>query len=320
MTYKEKVTNKEKVICIVGPTGIGKTKLSIALAKALKSEIINGDAIQIFKEGDILSAKPSLEEREGIVHYLLDDKDLDYKLDIASFKEEASSLITTINNKGMIPIVVGGSGLYLKALLYDYNLDQIKSKSSEIESKYQDYSNEALFDVLVNLDAQAASILHPNNRKRVLRGIDIALNNEVNKTDFINSQNKEVIYDALIIGLQLERDKLYERINYRVDVMSENGLLDEVTSLVDKYGYDKDYQLFQAIGFKEFIPYLKNESSLSEVLDKIKQNSRRYAKKQLTWFHNQMQVDWIDVDLEDFDKTIKQALLLVEEKYGKDTV
>jgi len=311
---------KEKVICIVGPTGIGKTKLSIELAKYLKTEIINGDAIQIFKEGHILSAKPSLQEQEGIVHYLLDEKELDYRLDIASFKKEASALITKINRQGMIPIVVGGSGLYLKALLYDYNLDQIQSKSQDIEIKYQNYSNEDLFDVLANLDPQAAAILHPNNRKRVLRGIDIALHNKMNKSEFIASQKKEMMYDALVIGLNMDRESLYERINLRVDKMVENGLVEEVDDLIQRYNMFSEFQLFQAIGFKEFLPYYNLEIPLNLVFDNIKQNSRRYAKKQLTWLHNQMQVTWLEVDVDHFEDTIEQAKKLVGEHYGKNTV
>lgn len=310
----------EKVICIVGPTGIGKTKLSIALAKALSTEIINGDAIQIFKEGDILSAKASLEEQDGIKHYLLDEKDLDFSLDIATFKKEASTLIQQLNARNLIPIIVGGSGLYLKALLYDYELDQIKSKSQETELKYQDYSNEELFALLESLDAKAASILHPNNRKRVLRAIDIYENNEVSKSEFINQQKHELVYDALVIGLKMERAKLYDLINQRVDKMMDLGLLQEVEQLALNYDLNSNYQLFNAIGFKEFKPYLMQKQSLQEAIDKVKQNSRRYAKKQITWFNNQMDVNWLEVDINNFDKTIEQAKELIGEHYGKNTI
>jgi tRNA dimethylallyltransferase len=297
----------DKVICIVGPTGIGKTKLSIALAHKLKTEIINGDAIQIFKEGNILSAKPSFEERENITHYLLDVKELNEKLDIASFKIEASKLISDINRRGLIPIVVGGSGLYIKALIYDYQLEQINSKSIDIEKKYQQLDNQQLYDILLELDKQAAIILHPNNRKRVLRAIDICENNNITKTDFINKQKHTLVFDALVLGLYLDRDKLYDRINKRVEAMVNDGLVDEVKSLYERFK-DNEYQLFQAIGYKELIPYFKKQMSLEECIEKIKQASRRYAKKQMTWLNNQLDVKWIDVHLDDFDKTIDYAI------------
>ena len=302
----------DKVICIVGPTGIGKTKLSIELAKFLNSEIINGDAIQVFKEVDILSAKATKDEQDQIKHHFLDYLELDQRLDIAEFRNEAITLIKKLNSENKIPIIVGGSGLYLKSLLYDYNLSEIKGRSNETEAKYQNYSNEQLYDLLVSVDSDSASILHPNNRKRVLRAIEIYEDNEIKKSDFIDRQNHEMIFDALVIGLEMPRDVLYERINKRVDLMVVNGLLEEVDYLYQNYSQN-DYQVFQAIGYKEFIPYYQNEIKLDEALEKIKQNSRKYAKKQITWFKNQMAVQWLVSNPENFDETINDAKLLVEE-------
>lgn len=301
-----------KVICIVGPTGIGKTKLSIELAKYLDTEIINGDLIQMYQKVDILSAKPSLEEQAGIKHHLLDYLALDQSYDIAQFKVDANKLIEELNKQNKIPIIVGGSGLYIKALLYDYRFDQFEQRDTKNNNKYDNYNNEELFEVLKTLDYEASQILHPNNRRRVLRAIEISEGNELNKSELLAQQKKEMVYDALVIGLQTERDKLYERINLRVDLMLKAGLLKEVETLYNNYR-NTESQAFVAIGYKELIPYLNNEMDLVDCIDKIKQNSRRYAKKQLTWFNNQMQINWIESNLDDFNQTIKQAKLLVEE-------
>ncbi|MDF9867098.1 tRNA dimethylallyltransferase [Bacilli bacterium PM5-3] len=302
----------DKVICIVGPTGIGKTKLSIELAKFLDTEIINCDAIQVFKDVNILSAKATVEEQEKIKHHLLDYLELDERLDVANFRKDASNLIKELNSKGKIPILVGGSGLYLKSLIYDYNLSEIKGRESKTIEKYQNYSNEELFSKLESIDMKAASILHPNNRKRVLRAIEIFEESNIKKSDFIEKQEHKIIFDALIIGLEMPREELYERINIRVDHMIENGLLEEVDGLYQMY-QDKDYQVFQAIGYKEFLPYYNNEMSIEESIAKVKQNSRKYAKKQITWFKNQMNVEWLLSDVNDFDKTIAQAKIIVKD-------
>ena len=302
----------DKVICIVGPTGIGKTKLSIALAHYLNTDVINGDAIQVFKEVDILSAKATKEEQDGIKHHLLDYLNVNETLDVATFKEEASTLIKNLNKEDKIPIIVGGSGLYLKSLLYDYTFDKITERQSDIITKYQNYSNEELYSYLEKIDLPAARILHPNNRKRVLRAIEIYEISKVKKSDFIAQQKHELEFDALIIGLEMPREKLYDRINLRVDKMVEDGLVTEVKNLHEKY-HDQNHQVFQAIGYKELLPFIDKEVTLSEALDKIKQNSRRYAKKQITWFKNQMDVNWIESDIENFDDTINKAKNIVKD-------
>lgn len=301
-----------KVICIVGPTGIGKTKLSIELAKYLDTEIINGDLIQMYQELDILSAKPNLNEQDGIKHHLLDYLALNQSYDIAQFKNDANKLIEKLNKQNKIPIIVGGSGLYIKALLYDYRFDQFDQRDNAISHKYQDYTNEQLFDVLVKLDYEASLKLHPNNRRRVLRAIEISESNELNKSELLAQQKQEMVYDALVIGLSTPRDKLYERINQRVDLMVDAGLVEEVKTIYNNY-HDTNSQAFVAIGYKELIPYLNNEIDLEESIASIKQNSRRYAKKQLTWFNNQMSIDWIESNFDDFNQTIVQAKKLVEE-------
>lgn len=304
----------DKVICIVGPTAIGKTKLAIELAKYFNSEIINGDAIQVYQEINIISAKPTFEEQAGIKHHLLDYLQIDQPLDVALFKQQATYLIKKLNQENKIPILVGGSGLYLKSLLYDYNLKDIKGRKDDNNLKYLELNNDELFKYLEKIDYQASLKLHPNNRKRVLRAIEIYENNQLSKSEFIALQKKHFDFDVIIIGLNLNRELLYERINQRVEHMIDNGMIDEVKYLYDKY-HEFKYQPLQAIGYPELVDYFENKVTLTEAIEKIKRNSRRYAKKQITWFTNQMEVAWLDVDLDDFSNNVKQAIKLVEEKF-----
>lgn len=306
-----------KLICIVGPTGIGKTKLSLALAHYLETEIINGDAIQIFKDVDILSAKINKEEQEGIPHYLIDELNINETFDVARFKKEATIIIDKINKKGKIPILVGGSGLYVKSLIYDYTFNQVEQRTDEFSLKYESMTNSELFEYLTSIDKESAKILHPNNRKRVLRAIEIYEVNKISKTELHNKQRKELVFNTLIIGLNTNRDILYEMINNRVDKMLTMGLLAEVQKLHTSYP-NANYQAMQAIGYKELLPYFSNEITLDEAIASIKQNSRRYAKKQLTWFKNQMCVTWLDSDVNNFDNTIKQAQKLVKDFINND--
>lgn len=310
----------EKVICIVGPTGVGKTKLSIALAKYLNTEIINGDAIQVFKEVNILSAKVTKDEMQGIKHYLIDINEIDNYYDVATFKKDASLIISELNKRNIIPIIVGGSGLYLKALLYDYNFSDVNKRDDNIALKYQDYSNEELYEHLQEIDYKASEILHPNNRKRVLRAIEIFETSGDIKTNHLEKQTHSMVYDALILGLNVERELLYERINKRVIKMIDDGLYEEVKTLYDKYNPNQ-YQALTAIGYKEWIDYFDKKIEFDKVVELIQQNSRRYAKKQMTWFRNQMDVTWIDTNYECFDKTIEEAINKVEEWLnGKNTI
>lgn len=306
----------DKVICIVGPTAIGKTSLAIALAQQFNTEIINGDAIQVYREVDIISAKATKQEQAIIKHHLLDYLDISESLDVAIFKNEATQLIKELNKNGKIPIIVGGSGLYLKSLLYDYNFTNIKGRKEEISEKYKNLNNHDLFKHLEKTDFEASLKLHENNRKRVLRAIEIYENNQISKSEFIASQKHDFVFDVLIIGLNTNREILYDRINNRVDQMIKDGMLEEARMLYNKYD-KKNYQALNAIGYKELVDYFEGISTLEQAIDKIKQNSRRYAKKQLTWFKNQMDVNWIKVDINDFSKTINQAIEMVEVKFNE---
>ncbi len=290
----------KKVIAIVGPTGIGKTKLSIEIAKKFNAEIISGDSVQIYKRLDIGSAKVTKEEMQGVRHHLVDELLPTENYTVADFQKEARKLIDKID----VPIIAGGTGLYIKSVLYDYNFSS-KPRNLEFLNKFDNYSNEELHNYLENIDPIAAKINHMNNRNRVLRAIDYFEENGHSIT--LNDNNNKEIYKSLIILLDLEREQLYNIINNRVDKMLELGLEKEVKQL-----YDEKIKI-NAIGYKEFYPYFNGEMTKSEVISNIKQNSRRLAKRQLTWFKNQENPVILDVDINNFNCVINRAIEIVEE-------
>ena len=282
----------QEIIVIVGPTGVGKTKLSIELAKRLDAEIINGDSVAIYRGLDIGSAKPTIEEREGIIHHLFDIRDVWEDYSVFDYQKDVRGLIDEINSRGKRIIIVGGTGLYIKAALYDY-----KFTEGTISNDYNDLSNEELMNKIV--DYNISFDVHINNRQRLVR----LLNKLENKEEF--SQNKdEALYPIRVIGLTTDREYLYERINKRVDLMIENGLLDEVNNL--KEFYKTSRILNSGIGYKEFASYFGGDSSLDEVIESIKQDSRRFAKRQYTFFKHQFDVEWYDVNFNDFSVTINE--------------
>lgn len=297
----------EKVIVIVGPTGVGKTKMGVALAKHFNGEVISGDSMQIYKTLDIGTAKVTNDEMEGIIHHLIDIKEPTENYSVKDFQDQVRLKIKEITNRGKLPIIVGGTGLYIKAALYDYEFGESQIDHQEYVIKYQNYSNKDLYDRLVAIDESSARALHPNNRQRVLRAIAIYESTGVKKSETLAKQKHELIYDAKFIGLTLKRDVLYERINQRVDLMMEQGLFQEIDDLMKK-NYSPELQSMKAIGYKEWFAYFKGEQSLEETLELIKKNSRNYAKRQYTWFNNQVPVKWFEVNLNNFDKTIEAVI------------
>lgn len=300
-----------KVIVIVGPTGVGKTKLSIELAKYFHSEIINGDSVQVYKELNIGSAKVKEEEKENIKHHLLDIKNIEDNYTIYDYQNDVRNKIKEFNDSNLIPIIVGGSGLYLKAALYDYKFSDEDGK----DNLYEDLSNEEVYELLMQKDEKEALKLHVNNRKRVVRALNIIEKSKTTKSDILENQNHKPIYDICFIGLTLPRDVLYERINKRVDKMIEEGLIEEVRELYNKYK-DNNYKSLQAIGYKELFSYFNNEITLEEALELIKKKSRNYAKRQYTWFNNQFNTKWFNVNLDDFDETVKEVMDYVRDYNG----
>ena len=292
------------MIVIVGPTGIGKTKLSIALAKKCNTEIISGDSVQVYKGLDIGSAKVTEEEMEGVPHHLIDLYEPDENFSVAIYQKLVRGKIDEFKAKGLTPIIVGGTGLYIKSVLYDYNFTDTK-RDPEIEEKYENLSNKELHDILKEKDFESSKNIHMNNRKRVLQAISRSFSNKVSE-----NKNKDVkLYDFTLVGLTLEREKLYNLINKRVEKMIEDGLIDEVKNL-----YDQGIQSnsVKAIGYKELYKYFEGEWTLEEAIKKIKQHSRNLAKKQFTFFSNQFDCNWIEVDVDNFDKTIQKAIEITD--------
>lgn len=301
------------VLCIVGPTAVGKTKMSIELAKQLNGEIISGDSMQIYRGMDIGTAKAIMDERQGIPHHLIDEKNPDEPYSVAAFQQTVRAKIEEIKSRGKLPIIVGGTGLYIKSVLYDYEFAG-ESESKEVdEAKYGHLSNEELHAKLAAVDEAGAKDIHPNNRKRVIRALEIYETSGVKKSEMIEKQEHKMIYDACLIGLTDDRNVLYDRINKRVDTMYETGLVEEVKALFDE-GIPAESQSIRAIGYKELYDYFKGLISLEESKELIKRNSRRYAKRQYTWFNNQMDVTWFKVDVQHFDKTVKEVLTYVQNK------
>ncbi|MBE6138713.1 MAG: tRNA (adenosine(37)-N6)-dimethylallyltransferase MiaA [Firmicutes bacterium] len=285
-----------RIIVIVGPTAVGKTKLSIELAKKYNGEVINADSTQIFKGLDIATAKVTEEEKQNIPHHLLDIREVTENYTVYDYQKDGRKCIETILENNKTPIIVGGTGLYLKALLYDYKFEE----EVPIINSYDNYTNEELYNKLLTVDPNTE--IHVNNRKRVVR----ALNYYEQTKEPLSTKEKtdKELYDAIYIGLTTDREKLYERINLRVDIMVENGLLDEAKKIFDSNISTK--AILTPIGYKELFPYFENKETLEFCLGRIKQNSRRYAKRQYTWFNNQMDVQWFNVDFNSFDNTIKE--------------
>ena len=284
-----------KVIVILGPTAVGKTKMSVELAKKLDGEIINADSTQVFKTLDIATAKITEEEKEGIVHHLFDIKDVEDSYTVYDYQKDCRMMIDDILKRGKTPILVGGTGLYIKAALYNYNFDEIS-----VHNDYSKYTNDELYDKLLTIDPHTE--IHKNNRKRVEHALDVY---EATGKIVGHEKSDELLYDTIFIGLTTDRDVLYDRINKRVDVMLENGLLDEAKRVYDSNIRTK--AILTPIGYKELFPYFAKEKTLEECLDLIKQNSRKYAKRQYTWFNNQMDVTWFNVDFNNFNNTITEV-------------
>jgi len=299
----------EKVIAIVGPTAVGKTKLSIELAKQLNGEVISGDAMQIYRGMDIGTAKITPLEMEGVPHHLLNEKNPDERYSVAEFQKEVRGKITEISERGKLPIIVGGTGLYVKAVLYDYEFSE---EARVAEEQYGDLTNEEVYEKLTSIDPESAKALHPNNRRRVVRALNIYCESSITKSEMLEKQEQKLIYDVTLIGLRDDRTVLYGRINDRVDNMISAGLVAEVKKLRDA-GISREAQAMQAIGYKEIYDYLDDATDLETAVELVKRNSRRLAKRQYTWFRNQMDVTWFDVNVANFAQTVVEVKRFCEE-------
>ena len=276
------------IVCIVGPTGVGKTKLSIELAKYYNGIIINADSMQIYKELNIGTAKIKEEEKEGIKHYLFDIKEPTDMYTVYDYQKDLRKLLD--NNKEKNIIIVGGTGLYIKAGLYNYIFDEDDTNNS-----YESLTNEELYNLVLKKDKN--SDIHKNNRKRMIRFL--------NKKENIKDKDT-LLYNVTFVGLTTDRETLYNRINDRVDLMIKEGLIEEVKNLYDKNIRSK--AIMTGIGYKELYEYFDGKISLEEAIELIKQRSRKYAKRQYTWFNNQMNINWFNVNFKDFNKTIEEVI------------
>lgn len=284
--------DKQKVIVVVGPTGVGKTQLSIDIAKRYGGEVISGDSMQIYRSMDIGTAKVTKEEQQGIPHHLIDIRDPDENYSAADFQADVEACVQDIAGRGKLPIIAGGTGLYIRAALYAYDFSEAKRDDSyqqQLEREAQAHGPLHLYKQLQAVDPVQAERIHPNNVRRVIRALEIFHRTGKRMSDHEETE-PDARYDAIMIGLDMERDLLYEQINLRVDKMLAEGLLEEVKRLVES-GI-QDTQSMRAIGYKEFIPYLEGKMDWEDTVDQLKQNSRRYAKRQYTWFRNKMDVDW----------------------------
>ena len=287
---------KEKVIVICGPTASGKTALSIELAKKINGEIVSCDSMQIYKDMDIGTAKPTIEEMQGIKHYMLDFVSPDERYSVADYKKQAKQAIREIIEKGKVPIVVGGTGLYVDSLIYEIEYQDIKFDEKyrkQLEERSEKEGLEVLYNEAKKIDPEAITKISQNDKKRILRILEIYNATGKNKTEQEKESRKnEVEFDYKVYAISWDREKLYDRISQRVDIMIDQGLIEEVQKIYSKY--NKFPTAMQGLGYKEVLEYLEGKCNKQEMIDKIKQETRRYAKRQLTWFRKNKQTIWLD--------------------------
>lgn len=299
---------KTKIICVVGATASGKTDLAVKLAKAVDGEIISADSMQVYKNMPIATAVATKEEQDGVVHHLVEFLDADQTFSVADFVERAKVLIDEITARGRVPIVAGGTGLFVDSLVKNISFSEVGS-NAEIRNELAEKSNEELYERLLKFDANAAEDIHPNNRKRVIRALELCMSGTSKTEQNENSMLIDSPYDALYIGIGYkDRQKLYDRINKRVDLMLEAGLENEARQMLGKQGLTAR----QAIGHKELQPYIDGKITLDEATENLKRETRRYAKRQLTWFRRNENINWLYADELSRDELVKKAVDLAK--------
>lgn len=294
-----------KAIVIGGPTASGKTGLSIELAKAINGEIVSCDSMQIYKDMNIGTAKPTKEEMQGINHYLIDYVSPEIRYSVADYKRDAIKAINEIISKGKVPIIVGGTGLYVESIIYGIEYKETKldiEYRNELDKIAKEEGLEKLYDIAERIDKKAMEKISHNDKKRIYRVLEIYHSTGKTKTELeIESRKNGPEFDFILFGINMDREKLYDRINKRVDIMIENGLIDEVKELLKKY--KKFPTAMQGLGYKEVVEYLDGKLTKEEMIEKIKMETRRYAKRQLTWFRKYKNIIWLD-GLEPINKNI----------------
>jgi len=291
--------DKEVLIVIVGPTAVGKTDIAIALAKILGGEIISADSMQIYKYMDIGTAKPSIQEREGIPHYMVDIVTPDQEFSVAQFQQQAKEVIQEVSQRGKLPIVAGGTGLYVNSLIYPMDFTEAGEDQDFRENMRAlalEKGNEYLYRKLCEIDPATAQRLHHNDIRRIIRALEVYhLTGKPMSYYNQNLENDDEPYNSIIIGLTMDRSNLYNRINRRVDIMLKKGLVEEVKRLLEM-GYDKNLTSMQGLGYKEIVAYLEGKRTLIESTEILKRDTRRFAKRQFTWFKRIENIHWVDRD------------------------
>ena len=301
----------KQVIAIVGPTASGKTDLSVALAQAVHGEIINGDSMQVYRELDIGTAKITEEEMQGVPHHYFDVLEPTDSFSVAEYQRDVRTYIDEIVSRDKTPIIVGGTGLYVQSVLYDFRFTDEGSDESvrkQLEEEASIVGKEAMHQRLLAVDPKSAKEIHPNNVRRVIRALEIYEVTGQTKSEIDQKRGQKKMYPSTIFGLSMPREQLYERINLRVDLMIRDGLEEEVHALYQK-GI-RDTQAMRGIGYKEWIPYFEGRMTKEEVIEQIKKNTRQYAKRQLTYFRNKLDVVWLDahVSIEENVQKIQSIL------------
>ncbi len=288
---------KPLVVAVVGPTAVGKTSLSVEIARNFAGEVISGDSMQIYRGMDIGTAKITKEEMKGVPHHLIDIKQPDDTFSVAEFQQKVADCVKEITERNHLPIIAGGTGLYIQAALNGYIFADEKRDDTyhkKLEDEIDCYGIDTLYAKLRSVDPEQAKKIHPNNKRRVIRALEVFEKTGKTMSEYQAAQQADSPYRPVILGLDMERDLLYQRINTRVDEMVESGLVEEVKHLYNQ-GFSNS-QSMKAIGYKEIIPYLNGEMTLDEAVGLLKRNSRRFAKRQLTWFKNKMDIHWYTID------------------------
>lgn len=310
---------KKNIVIIAGPTASGKTKIGIELAKKIDGEIVSADSMQIYKYMDIGSAKPTKEEMQGIPHHMIDVVDPKEEFSVALYRQMAVECIDGIIKRGKMPIIVGGTGLYINSLTYPLDFTET-AKDEEYRIYLQNLAEEKgsqfIHEMLKEVDPESYNRLHPNDLKRIIRALEVYKNTGRPISEFQReSKKREIEFNLAYFGLTMDRAKLYERINQRVDEMFDKGLIDEVKKLKEM-GYTKDMTSMQGIGYKEVFDYLDGYLTLEEVKDIIKQNTRRYAKRQLTWFRREDRIFWVNLDeFSSIDDVLNVMINYIKDKF-----
>ncbi|PZE21854.1 tRNA (adenosine(37)-N6)-dimethylallyltransferase MiaA [Paenibacillus xerothermodurans] len=309
--------DKPQLLVLVGPTAVGKTRLSLELAEEYDAEIISGDSMQVYRGMDIGTAKANLQERERVPHHLIDIHDPDYPFSVAEFQERARECILDVHARGKLPFLVGGTGLYVESVCYGFEFSEVGSDEgfrAEQLRYAEQFGPDALLEKLRKIDPETAERLHANDQRRVIRALEIFHLTGKSLSERLKVQKKQSPYELCIIGLTMDRALLYKRIEERIDQMIGEGLVEEVEGLLQK-GYGKDYISMQGLGYKEIIYYLEGLLSWDAAVQLLKRDTRRFAKRQLSWFRHMKEIQWVDVsELGNFSAHLKEVHAIIADK------